>query len=209
MIDAVQELKTELRLEYKALVSDLENKFTVELNSLRSEVRNLKSKMDDRFTSFEREVLQDLQETDKRKNNVIIFGLKESSHTFPSASKEDDFRSVESLSASLGVDDLKIQDCFRLGKRDSRGDKPRPVKVICDENQQRQRLIRNAYRIPQLNEDLGFRRVYIKPDLTPKEQEADRLLRQELVFRRSAGERVVLRRGRIVAHSDLFSSRGD
>ena len=54
--------------------------------------------------------------------------------------------------------------------------------------QQRHQLIRCAFRIPQLDGDLGFRRVYIKPDLSPKEQHADRQLREELKSRRDAGE---------------------
>lgn len=204
VVDAVRELKTELRVEYKALLSDLDSKFTQKLDSLRSEVDRLKSELDDRFVTFEKEVLQDIQEVEKRKNNVIIFGLNESRADSSAASKEDDLRSVASLSASLGVRDLKIQDCFRLGKRGLH-QRPRPVKVICRDSQQRHSLISSAFRIPQLDQDLGFRRVFIKPDLSPKEQEADRLLRQELKSRRAAGERVFLRGGRFVTDTNLAS----
>ena len=207
VIDAVREIKTELRQEYRALLTDVEVKFTQKLESLRSEVDHLKNKIDFRFVTFEKEVLQDIQEVEKRRNNVIIFGLNESRAESLSASKEEDLRSVGSLGASLGVRGLKIQDCFRLGKRGLQ-QRPRPVKVICQDPQQRHELISSAYRIPNLNEDLGFRRVFIKPDLSPKEQEADRQLRQELKLRRANGERVVLRGGRIVADTNLVP-RGD
>lgn len=54
MVDAVYELKIKLCLEYEGLSTDLEDKFTVELDLLRSEVKGLRSTMDDGFMTFER-----------------------------------------------------------------------------------------------------------------------------------------------------------
>ena len=94
VVDDVHELKTELRLEYKAALKDLDDKFTHELESMRSEVECLRTQVAGRFMTFEREVLQDIQEVEKRKHNVMIFGLNESDSSAPSVSKEDDVRSV-------------------------------------------------------------------------------------------------------------------
>lgn len=44
-----------------------------------------------------------------------------------------------------------------------------------------------------------WRGIYISPDLTPKEREANQLLRAELKRRKSAGkENLIIRRGKIV-----------
>lgn len=196
VVDAVNELKTELRLEYEAHLKKVETKFSAEIDGIHSELAALREKFDSTIKDFEREFLHDLRESEQRKDNIMIFGLQESSSSLPSESKEEDIISITTLSSKLGVPNLQIRNCFRLGRR---GGRPRPVKVICHNPQQRAELLRCAFRIPRLQTSLGFRRVFIKPDLSPKEQEADRQLREELKQRRESGENVVIRRGRIAA----------
>lgn len=190
--EAVQELKTELRQEYKALFKSLEDDFKREIENVHLEIKTLKMKVDASINNFEKEFLNDMRESEFRKNNIMIFGLKESTD---STSEANDEAQITDLSAELGVPNLKVQRCFRLGRRSS---KPRPVKVICENPKQRTDLLRSAFRIPRLPSNLGFKKVFIKQDLTPKEQEANRQLRQELKNRRELGERVYVRNGRIV-----------
>ena len=195
VIDAVHDLKNELRLEYQALLRDLEQKFSHQIESLRSETLALQNKIDSQFKNFETEILRDIQDTEQRKDNLIIFGLKESEASSFSECKEADTNAIQSLSSELGVPDLQISRFYRLGRR---GSKPRPVKMTCTQPEQRFELLKAAPRIPRLDPDLGFRRIFIKPDLSPKAQEVDRQLRKELKFRREVGERVVIRGGRVI-----------
>ena len=194
VVEAVSELKNELRLEYQALLKDLERRVSVEINSLRKEISTFQDNVRNQVMSLEKELLSDFQEAELRKNNVMIFGLKEC-NSLASDGKDEDLKSVKSLSAELGVRDFQIRQCYRLGRR---GAKPRPLKVTCDRPQQRLELLQSSRGIPRLDESLGFRRVFIKPDLSPKEQLVDRELRQELKRRRDAGERVFLRGGKVV-----------
>ena len=195
VVEAVQELKSELRQEYKALLKDLDDKLSTKINEVQSEVNALKYHVDSSIENFEKPFLNDLRETEHRKNNVMIFGLKENNASSPSDCSDDDRDRITCLSSELGVSDLKIAGCFRLGRRSSR---PRPIKVTCHSSEQRSALLRTAYKIPKLDERLGFRRIFVKPDLSPREQEIDRRLRLELKRRRDWDERVVIRNGRVV-----------
>ena len=195
VVEAVQDLKTELREEYKALLKDIDDRFSNKIKNIQDEMVNLKNRVDSSIRNFENEFLNDLRENEQRKDNVMIFGLKESEASSPSSCADDDIARITHLSSNLGVPDLQIGSCFRLGRRSSR---PRPIKLVCRSSKQRADLLQSVYQIPKLESNLGFRRIFIKPDLSPKEQEADRRLRKELKTRREKGERVLIRNGCIV-----------
>ena len=201
VVEAVQELRTELRQEYKALLKDLENKFADEIKVVQNEMDALKNRINFFIENFEKDILNDLRETENRKNNVMIFGLKESNASSPSDCTDDDIARITHLSSELGVTNLQIGNCFRLGRRSTR---PRPIKVTCQNSKQRADLLRSAYNIPRLESNLEFKKIFIKPDLSPKEQEIDRQLRRELKRRREMGERIVIRNGRIVEMADVI-----
>lgn len=95
----------------------------------------------------------------------------------------------------ISCEEMREEDCYRLGRR---GEKIRPIKVVCASPYQRAHLLRCAPQIPRLNASLGYEKVFIKPDLSPKEQEAHRSLRKELIRRRGAGENIVIRDGKII-----------
>lgn len=200
VVEAVSDLKAELRLEYKKLLCEMDEKFTREIDSLRSELYSFQKSASIQLTNLEKDLLRDFQEAELRKDNIMIFGLKESGCSSSPNCKSDDLQSVESLASELGVTELKVRHCHRLGRR---GVRPRPLKVTCDRPHQRLELLQAARQIPRLDASLGFRRVFIKPDLSLKEQEVDRQLRRELKIRRDAGEHVFIRGGRIVVAEDL------
>lgn len=65
-------------------------------------------------------------------------------------------------------------------------------------------VLRQARRLRTVdNPDL--KKVYINPDLTPIQQREDRALRVELKSRRQAGEKVIIRGGRIVTAREASS----
>ena len=195
VVEAVYDIRAELKAEYESMLKDARGKFSEELNSLRSEVKNLKERMDTQTRTIETEFFHDMRDSESRRSNIMIFGMKESTSPSLAECKEYDWRSIENLASELGVHDFQVSDFFCLGRR---GDKPRPIKVRCRKLQQRNDLLRIAPRILRLDENLGYRGIFIKPDLSPKEQEANRILREELRRRREAGERVVIRGGRVI-----------
>ena len=196
VFEAVRDLKDELHREHQAQINDLEAKFSREVAALQTEFTALKEKVDSSLKKVEYEFLNDLRESEQRKDNVMIFGLMESLASSPSESNEHDLALIKSLSSKLGVQHLQVRNCFRLGQRTNA--RPRPIKLTCQNSEQRLFLLRSAFRIPKLDASLGFSRVFVKPDLTRKEQEAERQLHLELKMRREAGEDIRIRDGCII-----------
>ena len=201
VVEAVKEIKEDLENDYQRKLESVEEKFTTKLNILESEVESLKMEMKSSVSKVGQEVLHDIRESTERKNNIMVFGLQESDKTSESGRREDDVLLLKSLSSKLGVPNLKINNIFHLGRPATESTRPRPLKITCECSQQRADILRSAFRIPKLGSYLGFGKVFIKQDLTPKEQEIDRLLRHELKRRREAGERAVIRDGRILVLS--------
>ena len=71
----------------------------------------------------------------------------------------------------------------------------------------RQEVVRLA---PQLRSCEAYANVYINPDLTPREREQGRKLREELASRRQKGEKnLVIRKGKIVCTAPAVDTRTD
>jgi hypothetical protein len=94
---------------------------------------------------LETETLRDLRDVELRRQNVMIFGMKEDTCTSPSERKAADARQVDALSSALGLNNaLQYQSLIRLGKP---SDKPRPVKLIGLHYRNRDELLRSAKKI--------------------------------------------------------------
>lgn len=203
VLEAVRDVRAELRLDYQLQLNESEKKFNTEIQNLRSELQSLRKEFISQMSCMEGDFFVDIQDVVRRKENVMIFGLRESVSLAPHESKAEDLDTIQTLSSELGVENLEISSCHRLGRRSS--SKPRPLKISCQNAQQRVELLRSAVRIPRLADSLGFKRVFIKPDLSPKEQAVERKLRQELRIRRLEGEQVIIRGGRIIPKTQQSS----
>lgn len=195
VLEAFQDIKTELRSEYMELLKDLRNEFMSELDGFRKEISVHKIHFETSLREMESEFIRDIQEMEQRKNNLMIFGISESDEKSPDRRKQNDIKKIERLASELGVNNVKPENVVRLGRV---GEKPRPIKLIKLHNQTRENLLKLASRIRSIDESLGFKNVFIKPDLTPKQQLCDRLLRAELRSRREKGENVMIQNGKIV-----------
>ncbi len=196
IIEAVKDIKTELRSEYISLLKDLKDDFRHEMENMRSEMREQKQKFDSSLREMESELLRDMQEADLRKSNLMVFGVEESPMEEAIGDrKRCDAKKVELLACHIGVKLGEPVNAIRLGRI---GEKPRPIKLIGLSSPTRDELLRSAARIRHIDKSLGSNRYFIKPDLTPKQQLTDRILRNELKSRREKGERVSIRNGKIV-----------
>ena len=63
--------------------------------------------------------------------------------------------------------------------------------------QTKREVLRNAKKLRNSSSDL-LKKVYINPDLTVKQKEADKLLREEMWTRRGNGENVAIHRNKII-----------
>ena len=92
------------------------------------------------------------------------------------------------------MQNIKIKRVTRLGSSPTR---PRLLLVELEDISVRRSILRQTVK---LRKSCTWSNIYIFPDLTPKERQKNRLLRDELKIRRNAGEKnLYIKRGRIVS----------
>jgi len=128
------------------------------------------------------------EEIKNRKTNVILFGLSESNADEPADRQTEDLDQVALMMHELKLDDTRIQNVIRLGAVGGDDSKPRPLKVILENEEQRQRTLASAKNLKFLRKG-DWDKVFIQPDLTPKQRAVRRILVQELKDRQAKGER--------------------
>ena len=200
---AVMELKEELSLDFNQRFATI----SAEVLTLREEVASLKNEIDATHEKIKSEILNELHERESRKNNVMIFGAKEQDGTSSMDVRENDRKYLTSLTKTLGMSQCKFHTFFRLGSLKNRNFHPRPLKLCFESHLERDEFLRAATVLRKRDSDALFGGVFIKPDLSPSEQETEKKLRRELRLRREEGERVVIRRGRIVSETPASAAR--
>lgn len=135
-------------------------------------------------------------EKDKRKNNIIVVNLKESTKKSEEGREREDTKSVKMLLGKLvNIKDGDLKEApVRLGDK---GIKPRVLKVVLKNENMKREILKKA---PSLNVDVPFeKRIYINQDYTKRQREAHKVLREELKVRIKNGEtNLGIRGGKIV-----------
>ena len=139
-------------------------------------------------------VLDEIQDKEKRKLNIIIHNLPESTgdtHAVKRKGDEEKFTGMIKEGLKLVV---KCANAFRIGK--SVENRPRLLLITLTNVDDKMNILRSAAALRSTTE---WDNVYITPDLTWQEREKARTLRQELARRKAAGEKFLqIRHGRIV-----------
>ena len=150
-----------------------------------------------RKSAMQREVNEAMVEKDKineRKNNLIIQNLSESGST------NEDLGKVRNLIRNkLNItEEIAITDITRMGT-EAQG-KTRWLKIILQQLKHKKLILSKATTLRNLDEDDEFSKVYIKPDLTPKQVEASKNLYAELkaIREREPTKKWKIYRGEIV-----------
>ncbi|CAH2021030.1 unnamed protein product [Acanthoscelides obtectus] len=134
------------------------------------------------------EVLQEIEERNRRKQNIIIFGLTEDQSRTKQEQIAHDTQEVKSILQTLSTEiDTNVR-LFRLGKFDPTKDRPRPVKVSLRNNQDVLLCIKNSAKLTRRSGNRNTR-ISISTDRTPKQQEFYRKVKHELDQRIAAGEK--------------------
>ena len=134
---------------------------------------------------------------ERRKQNLVIFGLQESEGSSSSNRNMLDasaFSRSVSSQFKIKIENIRIVKTARLGRINP--EKPRPLLVSLSDSSSRRYLLQNS-KILRGNPE--YNKVYISPDLSPKEREANKKLQMELRQRRQDGEtNLIIRKGKIV-----------
>lgn len=128
-----------------------------------------------------------------RRKNLIVAGLPEYTDGSPKERSERDMTAIKAIATELGTMDLQPSGATRIGRINP--PRPRLLRFKCSTFESKISVLKRS---KNLRHSPNFKTVFIKPDLTKLQREADTALRDELKRRRESGERVIIRRGRIV-----------
>ena len=130
---------------------------------------------------------------ERRKLNVVVHNLPETAPTADQSREKGDLQKFSAIIKENLKLIIRASKC-RVGKMLE--DRPRLLVITLENMETKMELLRMSSELRNFTE---WRNLYINPDLTPAEREANRQLRQELARRRAAGEEnIVIRRGSIV-----------
>ena len=126
--------------------------------------------------------------------------------TESSQRKVEDREFFNSLIDHIGIDPVDVTDVVRLGAKTS--DKLRPLRVQLNNLGHRRSVLANAKKLRDSSSDI-FKGIYINPDLSVKERQAQKKLMSELARRKENGETdIFICRGRIMKQRNSDHSQG-
>ena len=138
--------------------------------------------------------LQEIRDREARASNLIIRGIEESNEDDGTARRQHDKDKLVAIASQLNVNDISIAACHRIGSKNA--DKMRPVRITLNDSSQRKALLRASKNLMDNAETEG---VFIGPDLTRAQLQADYNLRVERRDRQSKGESVKIYRGKLIS----------
>ena len=142
------------------------------------------------------ERLEEWEEKKSRRNNIMIFHMKESDKRDGEEREKDDLEACEEIiRESLGLDNIQIEKVLRMGKKVD--GKRRALQVRLASEKQKWAVVSKAKALRN-ERDEEKKKIGISPDLTKREREESLALRRLLHERRAEGGQWKIIRGRVV-----------
>ena len=137
---------------------------------MEKEVNEIKTVMDGqvkRTVMVVKEDVEEVLEIERRRMNLVFHGV-------PETDAEHDIDQVaEILSTGLHMDfDRHISSMYRIGKIDE--NKPRPLRIVVNSLDGKKEILSRAKELRNVE---NFKRMFISPDLTRRQQKVDKELR--------------------------------
>ena len=204
--------------ELKSTVEGRLDSIELKLNKNESEVNNIvedkikstitnNSKYNDenlkRVKSLEKKILlqNEVTEKEKRLKNIVLFNIPESLSELPKERIAEDCNKLRDIFAknNLVLNTDKIENIFRLGKRDLSNVKPRPVLLKFNTVEYKKEVIRFCKYMNYIKDNLKIP-IYYSDDLTLQERNERKALLQELKRRKDENNEkdLGIRGGKIV-----------
>lgn len=146
-------------------------------------------------------VINEEKERDRRKLNLIMHNIPESEAEAPVTRKQEDTKQVTDVFSKQLKVEANISSIVRLGKKGS-GPKPRLLRVTVNSESEKAAILRNIKRLRLSDTPANYRKIFITPDLTPREREANKELRAQLAEANKEGNQFKIKNGRIVRRRD-------
>lgn len=180
-LDQLLNIKDIIKAETTKLLAKI-----TELETKLADITSAKNDVNLSTTQFE-DIISEVNERNIRKRNIIIFNLEE-----PSSNLNKDQRTEyekSNISKVLSVVSNENTSAYlgyhRLGKFTPNNTRPRPLKIILENENEVLSVIKNASKLKQNND---FKNVSISFDKTPRQISVYQELRRQLTERQKNGE---------------------
>jgi len=191
------DLKAEMDTAFKKVKDELfaekidGKRDDVVVSKLQKDMGEMKTVLDNNVKHVKEDVEETL-EIERRKLNIVI-------HRVPDIDAEKDTDSVEEiLTEGLHMDfERHIETLMRIGRLTE--GKPRPLRILLKSIDRKKKILSRA---KSLKDNDKFKRMFISPDLTRRQQALDKELRMQLKKFRDKGETEVrIKFGKIVKNN--------
>ena len=146
-------------------------------------------------------VISEEKERNRRKLNLIIQNIPESEAEAPDICKQEDIKQITDVfSKQLKVEPI-ISSIIRLGRKGG-SPKPRLLRVTVNSESVKASILQNTKRLRLSDTPANYRKVFIPPDLTPREHEANKELCAQLADANNEGSQFKTKNGQIVRRKD-------
>ena len=157
--------------------------------------------------------INEIQDRQRRKENLIVFGLPESENEDRNERNVEETEKFEALCKdNLGLK-TKVKTATRLGPFAENQAWPRPIKITVQSQDCRNKILKAAIKLKDTEDDIA-KKMFINKDITPLERTGDQKLRQERDTKRKQSQqsgnvaaRWVIRKGKVV-NLEKSSRRG-
>ena len=137
------------------------------------------------LTSF----INEEKERYKRRLNLIVHNVLESSADNGSERKSHDINTVTSIFEKYWGVKVKITNANRIGRKKEGQLRPRLTKVSVESEHEKAVMLHNCTKLRARDIREEIQNVYITPDLTPREQQHNKVLRAQLAERNKDGKK--------------------
>jgi hypothetical protein len=141
--------------------------------------------------------LAEAREREKRERNLVFVNIKESAAAAATERKREDIAEVKKvLDKVVQLAEDEIREVFRLGQVG--GNKPRLLKVVMKDKEKKYEILRKS---KDLNQGINDprKKVYVNPDYSKEQRQANKELREEFKRRVGQGEKdIKIIKGKIV-----------
>ena len=180
-----------------SLVKELVKKVE-DLNGRNAQLEERCLKLEDDMKTVATSIFEELDDRGRRKRNLIISGIPESTEGTAEERKEADREKVKSILYKLSLEEGDIVARQNRIGRVNEG-RNRLLKIVCHGEESKFAVLRRS---KVLRDSAKFQNIYINADLTSMQRNERKRLRDEFKRRRALGEDVALHYGRIVSAND-------
>ena len=148
-------------------------------------------------------VLSEEKEKDKRKLNLILHNIPESTNPSSDVRKQDNTDTAATIfNQHLGIP-TSVTNATRLGKK---GTKSRILHATVSSERDKAIILRNCTKVRSITGADYLKKLFITPDMTPMEREQNKALRSRLREMNQEGNRYRIKNRQIVLREEQTPS---